>query len=92
MSAPFPEPFATATAELPSLASGFVRFTSWLEPKAFCAGRFPADIATVTCGVFPGNKAYTVIVSFWCAGVGALVNFLDADLPSRAQTRHWIHL
>jgi hypothetical protein len=51
MSAPFPDPFATATAELPSLASGFVRFTSWLEPKAFCAGRFPADIATVTSTV-----------------------------------------
>jgi hypothetical protein len=55
--------------------------------RALSSGHCDCDF-----GVFPGNKAYAVIVSFWCASVGALVNFLDADLPSRAQTRHWIHL
>jgi hypothetical protein len=47
MRAPFcAVPLATVRAVL-SVASGFARLTSWLEPKASLAGRFSLDMAGV---------------------------------------------
>jgi hypothetical protein len=41
MSALFPDPFTTATAELPPrFASAFARLTSCAEPNELAAGRF----------------------------------------------------
>jgi hypothetical protein len=45
MSALFPDPFTTATAELPPrFASAFARLTSCAEPNELAAGRFMCAI------------------------------------------------
>jgi hypothetical protein len=57
------------------------RFTSWLEPKPSCAGRFAVDIAASVCGVeYRRMVVPGVDVCVWRVHRDALVNFLEADL------------